>query len=44
VHWTGGTTGSGEGGGAPGLPMGIQLIGRMGSEKLLLQVAAQLGF
>lgn len=44
VHWTGGTTGSGEGAGAPGLPMGIQLIGRMGSEKLLLQVAAQLGF
>ena len=44
VHWTGGTSGSGEGAGAPGLPMGIQLIGRMGSEKLLLQVAAQLGF
>jgi amidase len=44
VHWTGGTPGSGEGAGVPGLPMGIQLIGRMGSEKLLLQVAAQLGF
>ena len=37
VHWTGGTPGS-------GLPMGIQLIGPMGSEALLLQVAAQLGF
>ncbi|WP_457972907.1 amidase [Arthrobacter sp. D1-17] len=43
VHWTGGNTGSGEGAGAHGLPMGIQLIGRTGSEKLLLQVAAQLG-
>ncbi|SDL71061.1 amidase [Arthrobacter sp. ov407] len=37
VHWTGGVPGS-------GLPMGIQLIGPMGSEGLLLQVAAQLGF
>ncbi|AXJ09539.1 amidase [Arthrobacter sp. PM3] len=37
VHWTGGTAGS-------GLPMGIQLIGPAGSEGLLLQVAAQLGF
>jgi amidase len=37
VHWTGGATGS-------GLPMGVQLIGPMGSEGLLLQVAAQLGF
>jgi amidase len=37
VHWTGGTPGS-------GLPMGVQLIGPMGSEGLLLQVAAQLGF
>lgn len=36
VHWTGGRKGS-------GLPMGIQLIGPMGSEALLLQVAAQLG-
>ncbi|UKA54705.1 amidase [Arthrobacter sp. FW305-BF8] len=37
VHWTGG-------GPRTGLPMGIQLIGRPGSEALLLQVAAQLGF
>ena len=37
VHWTGGTTGS-------GLPMGIQLVGPMGSEALLLQVAHQLGY
>ncbi|MGY2744299.1 amidase [Arthrobacter sp. UYCu723] len=37
VHWTGGAPGA-------GLPMGIQLIGPMGSEALLLQVAAQLGF
>ncbi|UKA67038.1 amidase [Arthrobacter sp. FW306-05-C] len=37
VHWTGGTAGS-------GLPMGIQLVGPMGSETLLLQVARQLGF
>jgi amidase len=37
VHWTGGTAGS-------GLPMGIQLVGPMGSEALLLQVAHQLGF
>ncbi len=37
VHWTGGVK-------ACGLPMGIQLIGPMGSEALLLQVAAQLGF
>jgi amidase len=36
VHWTGGSPGT-------GLPMGIQLIGRPGSEVLLLQVAAQLG-
>ncbi|WP_427134788.1 amidase [Pseudarthrobacter sp. S9] len=36
VHWTGGAQGA-------GLPMGIQLIGRMGSEALLLQVATQLG-
>ena len=36
VHWTGGRKGA-------GLPMGIQLIGRMGSEALLLQLAAQLG-
>ncbi|MET4093747.1 amidase [Arthrobacter sp. UYCu712] len=36
VHWTGGAKGA-------GLPMGIQLIGPMGSEALLLQVAAQLG-
>ncbi|WP_024366612.1 amidase [Arthrobacter sp. TB 26] len=37
VHWTGGAKGA-------GLPMGIQLIGPMGSEALLLQLAAQLGF
>lgn len=37
VHWTGGVAGE-------GLPMGIQLIGRPGSEALLLQTAAQLGF
>ncbi|WP_247041317.1 amidase [Arthrobacter rhizosphaerae] len=37
VHWTDGTSGS-------PLPMGIQLIGPMGSEALLLQVGAQLGF
>ena len=37
VHWTGGGKGA-------GLPMGIQLIGPMGSEALLLQLAAQLGF
>ena len=37
VHWTGGTAGS-------GLPMGIQLVGSMGSEALLLQVAHQLGY
>jgi amidase len=36
VHWTGGNAGS-------GLPMGIQLVGPMGSEALLLQVAHQLG-
>lgn len=37
VHWTGGAAGD-------GLPMGVQLIGRPGSEALLLQTAAQLGF
>ena len=37
VHWTGGTPGQ-------GLPMGVQLVGPMGSETLLLQVARQLGF
>lgn len=37
VYWTGGTAGS-------GLPMGIQLVGPMGSEALLLQVAHQLGY
>lgn len=37
VHWTGGRKGA-------GLPMGVQLVGPMGSEALLLQVAAQLGF
>jgi amidase len=37
VHWTDGAPGA-------GLPMGIQLIGPVGSEALLLQVAAQLGF
>jgi amidase len=37
VHWTGGQPGE-------GLPMGIQLVGPEGSELLLLQVAAQLGF
>ena len=36
VHWTGGSAGS-------GLPMGVQLVGPMGSEALLLQVAHQLG-
>lgn len=36
VHWTGGAPGS-------GLPMGIQLVGPLGSEALLLQVARQLG-
>ncbi|MBT2514938.1 amidase [Arthrobacter sp. ISL-30] len=35
IYWTGGSEGE-------GLPMGIQLIGGMGSEELLLQVAAQL--
>ncbi|MEZ2390898.1 amidase [bacterium RCC_150] len=35
VHWTGGPPGS-------GLPMGIQLIGKPGSELLLLQLARQL--
>lgn len=34
IYWTGGSEGE-------GLPMGIQLIGGMGSEELLLQVAAQ---
>jgi amidase len=37
VHWTEGSPGT-------GLPMGIQLVGPRGSEALLLQVAAQLGF
>ena len=37
VHWTGGA-------GGQGLPMGIQLVGPMGSEVLLLQVAHQLGY
>ena len=37
VHWTGGTAGS-------GLPMGVQLVGPMGSEALLLQVAYHLGY
>lgn len=37
VHWTGGSP-------RAGLPMGIQLVGPMGSEALLLQVAAQIGF
>ncbi len=37
VYWTGGQPGG-------GLPMGIQLVGPAGSELLLLQVAAQLGF
>jgi amidase len=37
VHWTGGSAGA-------GLPMGIQLVGPTGSEELLLQVAAQIGF
>jgi amidase len=37
VHWTGGMPGQ-------GLPMGVQLVGPMGSETLLLQVARQLGF
>lgn len=37
VHWTGGSSGS-------GLPLGIQLVGPMGSEAVLLQVAHQLGF
>lgn len=37
VYWTGGQPGL-------GLPMGIQLVGAPGSEMLLLQVAAQLGF
>ena len=37
VYWTGGAKGY-------GLPLGIQLIAPMGSEALLLQVAAQLGF
>jgi amidase len=37
VHWTGDAAGS-------GLPMGIQLVGPMGSEGLLLRVTHQLGF
>ena len=36
VHWTGPAPGE-------GLPMGIQLIGKPGSELLLLQLAGQLG-
>lgn len=36
VHWTGETAGT-------GLPMGVQLVGPVGSEALLLQVAHQLG-
>lgn len=44
VYRTDGMPAAGEESGVPGLPMGIQLIGPMGSEKLLLQVAAQLGF
>ncbi|MDQ0823209.1 amidase [Arthrobacter sp. V4I6] len=36
VHWTGDRK-------RAGLPMGIQLVGPMGSEALLLQLAAQLG-
>ena len=36
VHWTEGTPGQ-------GLPMGIQLVGPLGSEQLLLQVGHQLG-
>ncbi|XAS67588.1 amidase [Micrococcaceae bacterium Sec5.7] len=54
VHWTG-SAGAGLTGGpgltdrpgagpGSGLPMGIQLVGPMGSEALLLQVAVQLGF
>ncbi|BAS15077.1 glutamyl-tRNA(Gln) amidotransferase subunit A [Arthrobacter sp. Hiyo8] len=35
VHWTGPTPGT-------GLPMGIQLIGKPGSELLLLRLARQL--
>lgn len=37
VHWTGDAPGL-------GLPMGIQVVGPMGSEALLLQVARQLGY
>ena len=37
VSWTGGAP-------CQGLPMGIQLVGPMGSELLLLQVARQLGY
>ncbi|NUS35164.1 MAG: amidase [Pseudarthrobacter sp.] len=37
VHWTEGTRGQ-------GLPMGIQLVGPIGSEALLLQVAHHLGY
>ncbi|TLM88112.1 amidase [Pseudarthrobacter sp. NamE5] len=37
VHWTGGQVGQ-------GLPMGIQLVGPMGSEALLLRVGNQLGY
>jgi amidase len=37
VHWTGKAAGN-------RLPMGIQLVGPMGSEALLLRVAHQLGF
>lgn len=37
VHWTGGQVGQ-------GLPMGIQLVGPLGSEALLLRVGNQLGY
>ncbi|TLM75426.1 amidase [Pseudarthrobacter sp. NamB4] len=37
VHWTGGHAGQ-------GVPMGIQLVGPMGSEALLLRVGNQLGY
>lgn len=40
VYWTGGSAGGMSA--AAGLPMGIQLIGKEGSELLLLQLAAQI--